>query len=169
MDALSLDESLKRALTVAAQLHDLGKGRDVWQRAIYNYPVNGEPLAKAKAEGMEWRRLGGYRHEFGSLLDAANHTEMNKLSDSERELVMHLIATHHGHGRPHFEAETYNFEKNSAQQNEAVAREALQRFGRLQLRYGRWRLAWMESLLRCADAAASAEPSRRPAVATNAQ
>ena len=141
-------------------MHDVGKGRNVWQQSIYNFPVHGEPFAKPKIEGMDWRWLGGYRHEFGSLLDASEHPEVKKLTDEwERDLVLHLIAAHHGHGRPHFEPETYNFEKNNGQQNESVAREALRRFGRLQLRYGRWKLAWMESLLRCADAAASAEPS----------
>jgi CRISPR-associated endonuclease/helicase Cas3 len=157
--ALSLDESLKRALIAAGELHDLGKNRDVWQHAIYNFPVQDEPLAKSGTRGMDWRRLGGYRHEFGSLLDATDHSEMRKLSETERELVLHLVATHHGHGRPHFEPETYNFEKHNSQQNDDAAREALRRFGRLQLRYGRWKLAWLESLLRCADAAASAEPS----------
>jgi CRISPR-associated endonuclease/helicase Cas3 len=160
-DALSLDDSLKRPLTLAAELHDLGKGRDVWQHAIYNSPVVGEPLAKPKAEGLDWRRLGGYRHEFGSLLDALQHPEVKKLPELERDLVLHSIATHHGHGRPHFEPETYDFERNTAEQNENAAREVLRRFGQLQLRYGRWKLAWLESLLRCADAAASAEPSSR--------
>jgi CRISPR-associated endonuclease/helicase Cas3 len=157
-DALSLDDSLKRVLKVAAELHDSGKSRRVWQDAIFN-PNTDKPLAKSSNKGMDWRRLGGYRHEFGSLLDAAQHRAMSQLSDDERELALHLVAAHHGHARPHFEPDTYNFQKNSAEENEAMARETARRFGRLQLCHGRWKLAWLESLLRCADAAASAEPS----------
>lgn len=157
-DALSLDDSLKRALKAAAELHDSGKDRRVWQDAIFN-PNTDKPLAKSSNKGMDWRRLGGYRHEFGSLLDAAQHNGMSQLSADERELALHLIAAHHGNARPHFEPDAFTFEKNSAEENEVAAHEALRRFGRLQLRYGRWKLAWLESLLRCADAAASAEPS----------
>ena len=40
-----------------------------------------------------------------------------------------------------------------------VAREVPQRFARLQRKYGRWGLAYLESLLRAADYAASANPS----------
>jgi CRISPR-associated endonuclease/helicase Cas3 len=157
-DALALDKVLKQALILAAQLHDSGKSRDIWQRAIYNVPVTGEPLAKPRSEGMDGRRLAGFRHEFGSLLDAAQSDKMKGLSEEVHDLVLHLIATHHGHGRPHFEPVTYNFECHSSEENEAAARECLRRFARLQLKYGRWQLAWLESLLRCADVAASAEP-----------
>jgi CRISPR-associated endonuclease/helicase Cas3 len=41
-----------------------------------------------------------------------------------------------------------------------IAIEVPSRFGRLQRKYGRWGLAYLESLLRAADWAASAEPSR---------
>ncbi len=39
-----------------------------------------------------------------------------------------------------------------------VAQEVPRRFARLQRRFGRWGLAYLESLLRAADALASAEP-----------
>ena len=160
-DALQLEAPLKQALILAAELHDSGKGRDIWQRAIFNFPVKGEPLAKPGIDGMDGHRLAGYRHEFGSLLDASSAVQLQNVEEDVRELALHLIAAHHGHGRPHFEPESYNFEHHGAVENEAVARETMRRFGRLQLRYGRWQLAWLESLLRCADAAASAEPSPR--------
>jgi len=165
-DALQLDKSLKNALILAAELHDSGKGRVIWQRAIFNdSETMGNLLAKPGVKGMDWRRLGGYRHEFGSLLDASQHERVKNRSDEERDLVLHLIAAHHGHARPHFEAESHNFEKNSTEENDDAASETMRRFGRLQLRFGRWQLAWLESLLRCADAAASAEPSPRAGVA----
>ena len=40
-----------------------------------------------------------------------------------------------------------------------IAAAVAQRFARLQRRYGRWGLAYLESLLRAADYAASARPS----------
>jgi CRISPR-associated endonuclease/helicase Cas3 len=40
-----------------------------------------------------------------------------------------------------------------------ITAEVPQRFARLQRKYGRWGLAYLESLLRAADYAASAKPS----------
>jgi CRISPR-associated endonuclease/helicase Cas3 len=41
----------------------------------------------------------------------------------------------------------------------ALAIETARRFARLQRKYGRWGLAYLESLVRAADYAASARPS----------
>jgi CRISPR-associated endonuclease/helicase Cas3 len=150
-NALQLKPSLKEALILAARLHDTGKSRKIWQRSIHN---NGpEALAKSGAKGMNTSFLAGYRHEFGSILDASASEEIN--NHPERDLILHLIAAHHGHGRPHFEPEAHNFEKHTVEQNDDAAHEAMRRFGHPQLRLGRWGLAWLESLLRCADVAAS--------------
>ena len=75
-------------------------------------------------------------------------------------MVLHLIAAHHGRARPHFPAdEAFDPDQPSAL-TDSVAREVPRRFARLQRKYGRWGLAYLESLLRAADWAASANPSR---------
>jgi CRISPR-associated endonuclease/helicase Cas3 len=71
------------------------------------------------------------------------------------DVAMHLIATHHGRGRPHFPKG--GFDPDCERRSEQIQTEAIRRFARLQRRYGWWRLAWLENLLRCADASASAD------------
>ena len=51
--------------------------------------------------GMNPRILGGYRHEFGSLLEAAADAGDFALIPETRFLILHLIAAHHGRARPH--------------------------------------------------------------------
>ena len=87
------DEEVK-ALTLAARLHDDGKAAERWQEAM-RAPRHGRPYAKT-AGGGNWRLLQGYRHEFGSLLQA----ESEDLPANTRDLVFHLIAAHHGRARP---------------------------------------------------------------------
>ena len=150
-DRLSLEPSIKTALVSAAKWHDRGKDRAVWQRYARNN--NGaETLAKS-TKYLHWRALGGYRHEFGSLLEAMDSECLRDCS--ERDLILHLIAAHHGHARPHFEPKAFDHECFTTRNNEDAATEVMRRFGRLQHRFGRWGLAWLESLLRCADIAAS--------------
>lgn len=72
----------------------------------------------------------------------------------ERDLVLHLIASHHGWGRPHFDYTAMDH-SHTTEENEKAAAEVMRRFGQLQQRFGRWGLAWLEALLRCADIAAS--------------
>lgn len=163
--ALNLTDELHRALVFAARWHDRGKDRPVWQRFAGNDNL-AHPLAKS-TRYLDPRVLGGYRHEFGSLLEAV--ADNNVHNDAERDLILHLIAAHHGWGRPHFERRAFDHQGQvdpstgnrwppSTAHNETVAIQALQRFGRLQQRFGRWGLAWLESLLRCADIAASRPP-----------
>jgi CRISPR-associated endonuclease/helicase Cas3 len=108
-------------------------------------------LAKS-TKYLHGRALGGYRHEFGSLLEAAADGEIKP--HLEKELILHLIAAHHGWARPHFEAKAWD-QTRTTSDNEVAAVESMQRFAHLQRRFGRWGLAWLESLLRCADIAAS--------------
>jgi CRISPR-associated endonuclease/helicase Cas3 len=146
--ALRLDPWLTDALVTGALRHDNGKARPVWQWFACN-PDSTDPLAKS-TKYRHGRTLGGYRHEFGSLMEAA----IDIRDHPERDLVLHLIASHHGWARPHFEPialdNTY-----TAEDNERAAVEVLRRFGQLQRRFGHWGLAWLGALLRSADIAAS--------------
>jgi CRISPR-associated endonuclease/helicase Cas3 len=151
-------QRLQAALVTAARWHDRGKDRPVWQRYARNED-GPEPVAKSPRY-LHPRALGGYRHELGSLLEAMADAELEACA--ERDLVLHLIAAHHGWARPHFDPRACDTTRTSSVNDQAVG-EAMRRFGRLQERYGRWGLAWLESLLRCADIAASQQAVRQTA------
>lgn len=169
-------EDLKQAVILAAHWHDLGKKREQWQRSIGNpNPSDGNWYAKPgkPADGPRWRpqRLSDYRHEFGSVLDVLNgegayDAKLNSLSPEMQDVVLHLVAAHHGRARPHFTAEEMCDPEYAQTQTAPLGSDVPRRFARLQRKYGRWGLAYLESLLRAADWAASAEPS---AHATQAQ
>ncbi len=96
---------------------------------------------------MQPSKLGHYRHELGSLNDG----DFTNLSDAEKDLALHVVAAHHGRARPHFPViESYEPELRD-DVVAALVREVPLRFDRLQRRYGRWGLAWLESILRAAD------------------
>jgi CRISPR-associated endonuclease/helicase Cas3 len=134
----------------------------IWQRSIGHHlpkvPEAKDWLAKS-GKGMKPQELTDYRHEFGSLIDVRKENAFVSLLPDEQELLLHLIAAHHGRGRPHFPAnEAFDPERSAAEAAEAAC-EAPRRFAKLQRRYGRWGLAYLESLLRAADYAASEKPS----------
>ena len=147
------DEDEAEALTIAARLHDDGKAADRWQNAM-NAPRDDRPYAKTRGGG-NWRLLEGYRHEFGSLLKA----ERADLPNGTRDLILHLIAAHHGNARPIINSS--GCEDGPPSLLESRAGDAALRFARLQKRYGPWGLAWREAILRAADQSASRESSGR--------
>lgn len=154
--ASGLSGDLAKALTTSARLHDEGKKAPRWQRA-FNAPQNS---IYAKTRGPFFRqRLSGYRHEFGSLPHAENDSTFNSLPSSMQDLVLHLIATHHGRGRPVIE--TKGCDDAPPSLLEARACEVTLRSARLQKRWGPWGLAWWEALMRAADQQASRENDKR--------
>lgn len=151
---LNLPEWLENLLVMAAKYHDAGKSRDVWQHAMKaerEPPDLARPLAKTSNRGCG--HLGGYRHEFGSLLDAQEDAGVKGLADDHRDLLLHLIAAHHGRARPAIPAIDPDVILPSALDGETL--NAAFRFARLQRQWGIWGLAWLEALVRCADATAS--------------
>jgi CRISPR-associated endonuclease/helicase Cas3 len=156
---LGLREPESLAVVLAARWHDLGKNRPVWQHAIGNRAYPGEVWAKSGL-GMRPLALNDYRHELGSLLDLATMPEFQELSKDVQDLVVHLIAAHHGRARPHF-PDSERFDHNRPEEEVAgVVAGIPGRFARLQRRYGRWGLAYLESLVRAADIMASQDDNK---------
>ncbi len=162
--ALRLPEEFREAFLLAAELHDLGKRREVFQRSIGNPKPSSWYAKPGKPEGgPRWRprRISTYRHEFGSILDVLDPDQeffmrVRRLDEEMRDLLLHVIAAHHGRARPHFpEEESFDPTPGTSERARAEASETFRRFARLQRRYGRWGLAYLESLLRAADWEAS--------------
>ena len=156
-----------RGVVSLACRHDLERQQAKGKRLLRSYALGDGDLRR----GLGPLRLGisvhddgrplseNYRHEFGSLLDVEAEAEFQRLGDEQKELVLHLIAAHHGRGRPHFRPEEAFDPEPKGKDVATIAAEVPRRFARLQRKYGRWGLAYVESLLRAADYAASARPS----------
>jgi CRISPR-associated endonuclease/helicase Cas3 len=147
---LGLPKLYEDLLALAARLHDEGKRAARWQRA-FKAPVDGHPYAKTRGP-IDFDILDGYRHELGSLPYVEKHDEFNRLSEDKRDLLLHLIAAHHGYARPTIG--TTGCDEPPSVIDERACDVAL-RFSRLSKRFGPWGLGWLESLLRAADQIAS--------------
>lgn len=152
-ERLGLPEDLCEAIACAASWHDRGKNRIWWQAAIGS--AASEPLAKSGQPHFDHSLNAGYRHEFGSLIEA--RTDAALRDHPRRELILHLIAAHHGYARPSFPPEAYD-RSVPTPECATIAAEVPKRFVELQQHFGWWTLAWLESLVKCADAIASTYP-----------
>jgi CRISPR-associated endonuclease/helicase Cas3 len=149
-ERLSLPAPIASAIETAARLHDEGKRAANWQRA-FRAPRNG---VYGKTKGpIDHSLLDGYRHEFGSLPFAMANYDFKRLNPDLQDLVLHLIAAHHGNARPVIETRGCEDGPQSVLQDRA--RDVAVRFARLQKRFGPWGLAWLEALVRAADQQAS--------------
>ncbi len=175
---IGLVPSLVEDIALAGFLHDGGKAHPAFKRLLYGgnelAAIGGSPLAKStKLPGSrrEWdeacERAGfpqGGRHEVASLAYAEAHPKLAKTHDAE--LVLWLIGTHHGHGRPFFPAIDWpgqSAEVIEADLGDGVATATCTRsiaaltaqwidmFARLEAEYGPWGLARLEAILRLAD------------------
>jgi CRISPR-associated endonuclease/helicase Cas3 len=148
---LGLEPRWVELLAAAARLHDHGKAASVWQDAM-NAPRAGRPYAKTRGGGNP-AALGHYRHEFGSLFTAQRDPAVQAMNPDDRDLLLHLLAAHHGNARPVIGVE--NCPEGPPTAMASAGLEVALRFARLQTRWGPWGLAWWESLLRAADQTAS--------------
>lgn len=190
--ALGLPPEVSNAVETAARWHDLGKVEPRFQAMLcggyeYEAMLVDEPLAKSginavdhNARRIAARRSGlpqGARHEAWSA--ALVSTYLVEAADSysfDPDLVIHLVASHHGHARPWLPpvmdrkprdvvavltdlATSMAETKVSVSSGATVDFDHPARFARLNERYGRWGLALLESIVRCADMTVSAEGS----------
>ncbi|MFO7566467.1 MAG: type I-U CRISPR-associated helicase/endonuclease Cas3 [Enhygromyxa sp.] len=158
-DMLGMPEPLAIAITTAARLHDEGKRANRWQRAFRAPDGKDAPYAKTPYTIL-FKLLGGYRHEFGSLPLAERDPKFGALLPEYQELVRHLIVAHHGFARPVIRTDGCDGEPPSVVLQRA--QEVALRFLRLQAKFGPWRLAWLEALVRAADQRASRRNQAKP-------
>ena len=141
---LNLPDNIKQAIILSAKYHDIGKDTDIWQDCMHVNP-NDRPLAKTiyKRKPLS---MGGFRHEFASLVKSLN-TEIN--NHPEKDLILHLISSHHGWSRPHFNKNVTNY--NKLKESKEQLTNTMIRYNKLQKRFGGYGLSYLESILRSAD------------------
>jgi CRISPR-associated endonuclease/helicase Cas3 len=172
--AVTSGDGAAAAILRAASMHDLGKLDDRFQMALDPWRAHDQPpLAKsggtdASEYGRALRRAGypkGGRHEFASVLIAERAPAVD---GCDRELVLYLIGTHHGQGRPLVpfwsDAEDPQI-RAPLNGKEVTVRGAhrmarldsgwVERFWNLNRVYGWWGLAFLEAILRRADCVVS--------------
>jgi CRISPR-associated helicase Cas3 len=155
------DAFLSLLLSTAAHHHDEGKRFPKWQQA-FGRPKGEPEIAKLHPILRSPATLGGYRHEWESLrrLAHSDFTAPQAIPEGTRglwrDLVLHLVGVHHGHLRPSIVDSGFTPNAESGKHN-PLRLEVAERFIRLQVQIGRWRLAYLEALLKTADAEGSRE------------
>lgn len=174
----------------AAEYHDVGKADlrfTAMLAGVSPYEVLGRPpLAKSgkrfisRVERNEQRRRAllpeHFRHEALSMQWIEHHIDRLPIDPSiDRDLLLHLIAAHHGHARPFApvcldqpdDEQLLGFATNDIEVDPTTRKQwtpahrldsgVAERFWDLTRKHGWWGLAYLELILRLADQQASAD------------
>lgn len=169
-----LPEEVAADFALAGALHDLGKADPRFQLSLVEDEIalamTDVLLAKSKDPGRRqqaaadprWTYPTGARHEFLSVALAESHPAALATAN-DPDLVLHLVATHHGKARPWPIVVDDPFPRIASlpwRDAELVASTGLdagfgarnaERVGRLTRRYGPHGLAWLEAIFRLSD------------------
>jgi CRISPR-associated endonuclease/helicase Cas3 len=172
-ERIGLPANLVEAVRQGGRLHDLGKLDQRFQLWLDPFAEAAAPVAKS---GRPWDRWEGDRRAAG-WPRGGRHEELSRRLvaawlDSrtvtwDRDLVLHLVAAHHGFGRPLIPPVV---DGSAAQVGGEIDGEPVvvrgdlgeadwgqpTRFRRCCERYGYWGLALLEAIVRQADHQASA-------------
>ena len=174
-ELLGLGKPFAEDLRIAGRLHDIGKvDRRFQAQLVGGDPVEelrrDTPLAKSLPRAHFVRRYpAGMRHEMASVaMIASNSNVLSEVHD--KDLVLHLIGSHHGWGRPlppviedpqpqtlSYTVNGHPMQVNSDLAETSLALDMADRFWHLVARYGYQGLAWLEAILRLADHQQSAK------------
>lgn len=155
-ESLSCSHPDREELVAAAAVHDAGKAEARMQSLLHGHllraslgPVLAKSALRSRAQQrMAYRQSGlpqGFRHEFASL----------DIEPIEAPLVRHLVATHHGHGRPWLRGCSDSAAPGA--RFATLSAHWLEHWSEVVKQHGPWRLAQLEWRLRAADARASME------------
>jgi CRISPR-associated endonuclease/helicase Cas3 len=183
-----LPERVAAAIVLAARAHDHGKGDPRFQTffrggvpAFLDAPIAKSVFGTADVQASRAARAaaglpGGLRHEIASvaaLAEAvANGDVADMPDDVDVELALHLVATHHGLGRPvpRVPSPSASGPRQFAVRAAGISATArgdavegweagawLRRFLAVVDRYGPWGSAYLEALLMLSDRTVSGE------------
>lgn len=176
--ACALPEPLVSDIALAAGLHDLGKADPRFQSMLRggapSFATDTLDGLLAKSNGAQdrhardrARQRSGYpeggRHELLSLKLAESSTDV-KAQANDLDLVLHLIASHHGRCRPFapmvvdeqgcelvIKSGTHTYHHGGPTTAEQIDSGVSERFWRLVRKYGWWGLAYLEAIHMLAD------------------